>query len=73
MGVHSKKDVEELAQQLTARYEKLQSVLQGDSKAERLLPELTASKRVIRSEEIHFAVDDLATALKRIKSRLGKD
>lgn len=73
MGVHSKKDVEELAQQLTARYEKLLGVLQGESKVERLLPELTASKRVIRSEEIHFAVDDLATALKRIKSRLGKD
>lgn len=73
MGIHSKRDVEELAQQLTVRYEKLLSVLQGVSEAERLLPEVTASKRILRSEEIHFAVDDLATALKRIKARLGKD
>ncbi|MFJ7788926.1 hypothetical protein [Pseudomonas sp. NPDC096925] len=74
MGFHQKNsEVERLAKRLTERYEALIAVMQG---RETTRPQ-TGGGNIegvwIRGEDIRFAVDDVATALKEIKSRLGKD
>ncbi|MBC3258066.1 MULTISPECIES: hypothetical protein [Pseudomonas] len=71
MAVHSKKEVEELVHRFAERYEALVKVMRGKE-----TENLTASGIVpglsVKPADIRFAVDDVATALKEIKSRLGK-
>ncbi len=77
MAFHTRKnEVERLARRLTERYEALIKVMEG-----REGTKLSASGNEVqemqglwvRGEDIRFAVDDVSTALKEIKSRLGKD
>jgi hypothetical protein len=71
MATHSKKDVESLMQRLQSRHEALVEIMRG-----RETTKLGAMGEVpgliVRAEDIRFAVDDVATALKEIKARLGK-
>lgn len=72
MGVHSPKDVEILIAELQERHEELLSVMRG-RETTRLTAVGTQPGVQIKSEAIQFAVDDVSTALRRIKARLGKD
>ncbi|WP_414916945.1 hypothetical protein [Pseudomonas sp. IT-P395] len=60
-----------MLQRLQERNDALVAIMQG-----REVPKLTASGEVpgliVSAEDIRFAVDDVATALKEIKARLGK-
>jgi len=71
MATHSKKDVESLLQRLQERHEALVEIMRG-----RETKKLTVTGEVpgllVEAEDIRFAVDDVATALKEIKARLGK-
>jgi phosphoribosyl-dephospho-CoA transferase len=71
MATHSKKDVESLLQRLQERHEALVEIMRG-----RETKKLTVTGEVpgllVKAEDIRFAVDDVATALKEIKARLGK-
>lgn len=71
MSSHSKREVDGLLQRLQERHEALAKVMRG-----REIKKMTATGEVpgliVRAEDIRFAVDDVATALKEIKSRLGK-
>ncbi|WP_455928921.1 hypothetical protein [Pseudomonas fluorescens] len=71
MSSHSKKEVDGLLQRLQERHEALAKVMRG-----REIKKMTATGEVpgliVSAEDIRFAVDDVATALKEIKSRLGK-
>ncbi|MHC8310149.1 hypothetical protein ACYZUC_11130 [Pseudomonas sp. GT1P32] len=71
MAIHSKKDVEGLMVRLQDRYDALVKIMQG-----RETTKMTATSEVpglaVKAEDIRFAVDDVATALKEIKARLGK-
>lgn len=69
MGIHSQKDVERLIARLHERHEKLVQVMQGRDSG---LSEMGNPKLLVSAEDIRFAVDDLATALKEIRTRLGK-
>ncbi|WP_417787511.1 hypothetical protein [Stutzerimonas xanthomarina] len=72
MGIHSPKDVEGLIAELQERHDKLVAVMRGK---ETTMMAIGGEKsgRHVKAEAIHFATDDVATALKRIKARLGKD
>ncbi|RSC26471.1 hypothetical protein EGT09_08600 [Pseudomonas putida] len=74
MGFHQRKEeVERLARRLTERYDALITVMEGRASS-RALPDGGKIDGIwVRGEDIRFAVDDVATALKEIKSRLGKD
>nr|WP_134617970.1 hypothetical protein [Pseudomonas aeruginosa] len=71
MGHHSEKDVQRLIERLQERHDKLVKVMTGRSTqthtASGSFPALA-----VNAEDIRFAVDDLATALKEIRSRRGK-
>ena len=71
MAYHSKRDVESLMQRLQERHEALVKIMCG-----RESTMLTSTGEVpalsVNAEDIRFAVDDVATALKNIKARLGK-
>ncbi|MDR8387434.1 hypothetical protein MKS85_18065 [Pseudomonas sp. JL2] len=71
MAIHSKKDVESLLQRLLERHEALVKIMNGreTTKTTNLHTEPGVA---VRAEDIRFAVDDVATALKEIKARLGK-
>lgn len=71
MGNHSHREVERLVARLQERYEKLVVVMKGrESRAP--LQEGRTPDLYVSAEDIRFAVDDLATALKEIRSRMGK-
>ncbi|MCT9825200.1 hypothetical protein ACM9HO_02145 [Pseudomonas sp. KHB2.9] len=70
MGTHSKKEVERLLQRLQERHEALTKVMRGRDAIK--LSDKEAPGLVVSAEDIRFAVDDVATALKEIKARLGK-
>ncbi|MGB7649322.1 MAG: hypothetical protein WBM22_28100 [Pseudomonas fluorescens] len=70
MGTHSKKEVERLLQRLQERYEALEKVMRGRDAIK--LSDKETPGLVVSPEDIRFAVDDVATALKEIKARLGK-
>lgn len=70
MGTHSKKEVERLLQRLQERHEALTKVMHGRDAIK--LSDKEAPGLVVSAEDIRFAVDDVATALKEIKARLGK-
>jgi uncharacterized coiled-coil DUF342 family protein len=70
MGTHSKKEVERLLQRLQERHEALTKVMRGRDAIK--LSDKEAHGLVVSAEDIRFAVDDVATALKEIKARLGK-
>ncbi|KJH73903.1 hypothetical protein [Pseudomonas sp. ES3-33] len=70
MGIHSKKDVEGLLQRLQERQAALVDIMRGREATTSSTKEVP--KLVVKAEDIRFAVDDVATALKEIKSRLGK-
>jgi hypothetical protein len=70
MATHSKKDVESLLKRLQDRYEALVEIMRG-REATSLTPKETPGL-IVKAEDIRFAVDDVATALKEIKARLGK-
>ena len=71
MAYHSKRDVESLMQRLQERHEALVKIMCG-----RESTMLTRTGEVpalsVNAVDIRFAVDDVATALKNIKARLGK-
>ncbi|WP_124312991.1 hypothetical protein [Pseudomonas chlororaphis] len=71
MASYSKKEVEELVHRFAERYAALVEVMRGKDTekltATGLIPALS-----IKPADIRFAVDDVATALKEIKARLGK-
>ncbi|WP_439864316.1 hypothetical protein [Pseudomonas antarctica] len=71
MAIHSKKEVEELVHRFAERYEALVEIMRGKE-----TEKLTASGIIpglsVKPADIRFAVDDVATALKEIKARLGK-
>jgi len=71
MGNHSKKEVERLLQRLQERHEALAKVTCG-REASKLTVVGEVPGLVVSAEDIRFAVDDVATALKEIKARLGK-
>lgn len=70
MGIHSKKDVEGLLQRLQERQAALVEIMRG-REATPLTPKGVPGL-IVKAEDIRFAVDDVATALKEIKARLGK-
>ncbi|WP_321851120.1 hypothetical protein [Pseudomonas paraveronii] len=70
MGNHSKKEVERLLQRLQERHEALAKVMRGRDATK--LTDREEPGLVVSAEDIRFAVDDVATALKEIKARLGK-
>lgn len=71
MGIHSAKDVEGLIAALQERHEKLVAVMRG--KASTMMAIGGQQPGVyVKAEAIRFAADDVATALKEIRSRLGK-
>lgn len=70
MGNHSKREVERLLQRLQERHEALEKVMRGRDAT--LLTAKEAPGLIVSAEDIRFAVDDVATALKEIKARLGK-
>ncbi|QZA52588.1 hypothetical protein [Pseudomonas sp. 2hn] len=77
MAFHTRKnEVERLARRLTERYEALIKVREG-REGTNLVANGNEHHEVqglwVRGEDIRFAVDDVTTALKEIKSRLGKD
>lgn len=71
MGNHSKKDVERLITRLQARHETLIEAMKGRD-AERLTVSGLQPGVAIDAEDIRFAVEDVAAALKEIRARLGK-
>lgn len=72
MAVHSKEDVERMARRLKERYEALLRVMEGIRETTHRTATGTEPGLVVRSEDIRYAVDDVATGLREIKSRLGK-
>ena len=70
MGNHSKREVERLLQRLQERHEALAKVMRGRDATK--LTDREAPGLVVSAKDIRFAVDDVATALKEIKARLGK-
>lgn len=71
MGNHSTTEVARLIERLQERHNKLLDVMKG-RETERVTPIGLQPGIAIRAEDIRFAVDDVATALKEIRSRLGK-
>lgn len=59
-----------MLQRLQERYESLVEIMRG-REATSLTPK-EATGLIVKAEDIRFAVDDVATALKEIKARLGK-
>lgn len=59
-----------MLQRLQERHEALEKVMRGRDAT--LLTDRGAPALVVSAEDIRFAVDDVATALKEIKARLGK-
>lgn len=71
MGLHEKKHVEALLAELQERYEKLLTVVRGRETT--MMTQLGERPALsINEDAVHIAADDLSTALRRIKSRLGK-
>ncbi len=71
MGNHSKSEVARLIGRLQERHNKLVEVMKGRESAAPL-DEGRTPDLYVSAEDIRFAVDDLATALKEIRSRMGK-
>ncbi|AZD34643.1 hypothetical protein C4K22_1890 [Pseudomonas chlororaphis subsp. aurantiaca] len=71
MAVHSKADVEGLLRRLQERHEALVEIMKG-RETTKTTTFGTEPGLSMRAEDIRFAVDDVATALKEIKARLGK-
>lgn len=59
-----------MLQRLQERYEALVEIMRG-REGTSLTPK-DAPGLIVKAEDIRFAVDDVATALKEIKARLGK-
>lgn len=72
MAIHSKIEVERLLQRLQARHDALVEIMRGRETTKRDSFGEDEPGLVVRAEDIRFAVDDVSTALKEIKSRLGK-
>lgn len=72
MAHHSKKEVEKLVSRLIERHDTLVAAMRGRDE-ERLTEAGMQSRIVVDAEDIRFAVEDVATALKEIRARLGKD
>ncbi|TGC21013.1 hypothetical protein CW310_31345 [Pseudomonas citronellolis] len=72
MGTHSQKDVEDLIERLQVRHEKLVEVMRG-RETERLTGSGMQTGIAISARDIRFAVDDVVTALKEVRGRLGKE
>ncbi|QPG61223.1 hypothetical protein HFV04_017030 [Pseudomonas sp. BIGb0427] len=71
MAIHSKREVGSLLRRLTERYEALLTVIEG-KETEKLTATGIVPGVSVKAEDIRFAADDVATALKEIKARLGK-
>ena len=71
MGSHSKREVERLLQRLQERHEALEKVMRG-RETTMVIASGGVPGLIVSAEDIRFAVDDVATALKEIKARLGK-
>lgn len=71
MGSHSKREVERLLQRLQERHEALEKVMRG-RETTKVIASGGVPGLIVSAEDIRFAVDDVATALKEIKARLGK-
>ncbi len=71
MGIHAPKDVNSLLAELQARYDRLLAVMQGKESS---MMTISGEKPglYVKPEAIRFAVDDVGTALKEIRSRMGK-
>lgn len=72
MAIHSKADVERMARRLTERYEALLKVMDGVRETTHTTATGSVPGVIVRSEDIRYAVDDVATGIREIKSRLGK-
>lgn len=72
MAIHSKIEVERLLQRLQERHEALVQIMRGRETTKRDSFGDDVPSLGVRAEDIRFAVDDVSTALKEIKSRLGK-
>lgn len=72
MAIHSKIEVERLLQRLQERHEALVQIMRGRETTKRDSFGDEVPGLGVRAEDIRFAVDDVSTALKEIKSRLGK-
>ncbi|WP_278940675.1 hypothetical protein [Pseudomonas helleri] len=72
MAIHSKQEVERLLQRLQVRHDALVEIMRGRETTKRTPFGEDEPGLGVRAEDIRFAVDDVATALKEIKARLGK-
>lgn len=72
MAIHPNRTVEELERRLNERCEALLKVMKGFREATHTTVIGSEPGRAIKSQDIRFAVDDVSTALKEIKSQLGK-
>ncbi|MBH3308903.1 hypothetical protein I5P84_05470 [Pseudomonas mosselii] len=72
MAIHPKRTVEELERRLNERCESLLNVMKGFRDATHTTATGSEPGRAIKAQDIRFAVDDVSTALKEIKSQLGK-
>ena len=71
MATHSKRDIESLMQRLLERHEALVKIMSG-RETTKTTTLGTEPGVAVKAEDIRFAVDDVATALKEIKAHLGK-
>ncbi len=71
MGHHSKREVERLVGRLVERHDTLVKAMRGREE-ERITEGGIQPGVTVNAEDIRFAVEDVATALKEIRSRLGK-
>ncbi|MDQ7987317.1 hypothetical protein QYS36_20440 [Pseudomonas sp. G34] len=71
MGYHTRKEVERLVDRLVERHDVLVKAMNGREE-ERLTENGLQPRITVNAEDIRFAVEDVATALKEIRSRLGK-
>jgi hypothetical protein len=71
VGIHAEKNIEDLIAALQVRHENLVAVMRG--KPSTMMASTGQQTGIyIKAEAIRFAADDVATALKEIRSRLGK-
>lgn len=61
-----------MARRLTERYEALLKVMDGVRETTHTTATGSVPGVIVRSEDIRYAVDDVATGIREIKSRLGK-
>lgn len=71
MAIHSQKDIDKLVERLQLRHDKLVAVMRGKP-MEQMTNAGPKPGVVVDADDIWLAIDDVAAALKLVKTRLGK-